>query len=228
MPERETRLGIRQVDVYTGLNILILLLELHRYAQSKSKWKDLINFYPSGMPLFIGRTTRLLKVIHYSESIEIDIFIQNLRLFLIGTNLSDISLCGTNLTDTNLIDTDLSATDLSSAILIDANLRYVDISNADLSNANLSGADLSNANLSGADLSNTNLCGADLSNADLSDADLSGANLSGANLQGLYLKGADISNANFSHAKWDAWIYGDAIRGLETAICFPHNRLGQC
>jgi hypothetical protein len=35
-------LGQRQIDIYAGLNVMILLLELHRYGQrhlnSKTKW----------------------------------------------------------------------------------------------------------------------------------------------------------------------------------------------
>ena len=41
-------LGLRQVDVYAGLNILILLLSLHRYAQAQDRLKDQIHFYPGG------------------------------------------------------------------------------------------------------------------------------------------------------------------------------------
>jgi hypothetical protein len=36
LPDRENHLGLRQVDVCTGLNVMILLLELHRYAQQKT------------------------------------------------------------------------------------------------------------------------------------------------------------------------------------------------
>ncbi len=42
--------GQRTIDIYTGLNILILLLELHRYAQEKQDLKDKIQFYPCGEP----------------------------------------------------------------------------------------------------------------------------------------------------------------------------------
>jgi Pentapeptide repeats (8 copies)/NACHT domain len=132
MPERETVLGIRQVDVYTGLNVLILLLELHRYAQDKDELNDSIVFYPSGEPQFNRRTTRLLKIIHYSESIKIDIFLENIGLFLSGANL-----CGAHLVDANLCGANLMDANLCGANLMDANL-----SGANLMDANLSGADL--------------------------------------------------------------------------------------
>ena len=48
LPDREKPLGQRQVDVYTGLNVMILLLELHRYAQNRDDLKVQMIFYPSG------------------------------------------------------------------------------------------------------------------------------------------------------------------------------------
>jgi Pentapeptide repeats (8 copies) len=129
MPDRELRLGIRQVDVFAGLNVLILLLELHRYRQSRDELKDAIVFYPSGKALSDGYTTQLLKIIYYSDSsIGIGTFNQNIGFFLSGAIL---------------IGADLSGADLSSAILSDAIL-----SDAYLSDAYLIGADLRSANLS--------------------------------------------------------------------------------
>jgi NACHT domain/Pentapeptide repeats (8 copies) len=148
MPEREIKLGIRQVDVYTGLNILILLLELHRYAQSRDEWKGQIVFYPSGEVYLSSYTTELLKVIHYSESIKIGFFNQNLRCFFSGTDLTDANLSNVNLSNANL-------------------------SNANLSDANFSCVGFGGANLSGANLSSANLVGAYFMNADLSGANLS-------------------------------------------------------
>ncbi len=42
------KLGQRQVDIYAGLNVMILLLELHRYAQERDEFKEQMIFYPSG------------------------------------------------------------------------------------------------------------------------------------------------------------------------------------
>jgi Pentapeptide repeats (8 copies)/NACHT domain len=160
MPERETKLGIRQVDVYTGLNVLILLLELHRYAQSRSKGNDRIVFYPSGMPFLIGRTTttRLLKVIHYSESIEIGTFKQNLRFNLRGADLSGADLSGADLSRIDLSGANLRDTNLS-----DTNLSYTIFHSADLNGADLNGADLNGANFKGVNLNFSELSVADLS-----------------------------------------------------------------
>ncbi|MHC5832928.1 MAG: pentapeptide repeat-containing protein, partial [Nostoc sp.] len=65
-------IGLRQVDIYTGLNVLILLLELHRYAQERDELKQKITFYPSSQPdtdnFF---TSQLLRIINYSDALEI-------------------------------------------------------------------------------------------------------------------------------------------------------------
>ena len=165
LPEREKHLGLRQVDVYTGLNVLILLLELHRYAKSKDDLKDNISFYPCGQPYKTDEfdDERLLRIISYSQCLGAYTYNQILKFFLSGAYLT--------------------RADLSRAYLTRADLRGADLSGADLSGANLSGADLSRANLSGADLRGADLSGADLRGADLSGADLSGADLSGADLQ---------------------------------------------
>jgi len=74
--EREEQLGQRQVDVYTGLNVMILLLELHRYgkhqlsdAESK-KAEDTgnpLHFHPCYSPCFKSiDNQRLLRLIGIS------------------------------------------------------------------------------------------------------------------------------------------------------------------
>jgi len=124
------KLGQRQTDIYTGLNVMILLLELHRYAQLKDDLKSKITFYPCGQKDTEGfDQSRLLRIISYSNCFEIRVFNQIVGLFLRGA-------------------------DLSSADLRGANLRGADLSSAYLSSANLSGADLIGANLSGAYLEN--------------------------------------------------------------------------
>jgi Pentapeptide repeats (8 copies) len=197
--ERETKLGIRQVDVYTGLN---LLLELHRYAQGKDELKDKIIFYPSGKPVPDRATTRLLKVIHYSESIEIYTF-YNLKLFLSGAELSRADLNGAELQHTNL-----SGANISDAYLIRANFFCVNFSDACLRNTDLSHTNLKFANFSGADLISANLLNADLSESELSGADFMFANLCGANLRGV---------------KWDKSTNWEHAQGLDTAIDIPED-----
>jgi uncharacterized protein YjbI with pentapeptide repeats len=199
-------IGLRQVDIYTGLNVLILLLELHRYAQERDELKPKITFYPSAQPdtdnFF---TSQLLRIINYSDALEIGNFSSIVGQFLKGGNFR-----GAYLGDANLTGADFSGADLSLAYLGDANLTGVNFSDANLSganlgDANLSGANLSGANLSGADLSSTNLSGANLScanlsRADLNRADLSSTNLIRADLTRADLTRADLSSTNLSHA----------------------------
>ncbi len=192
-------IGLRQVDIYTGLNVLILLLELHRYAQEQDELKEKITFYPSAQPdtdnFF---TSQLLRIINYSDALEIGNFSSIVGQFLKGGNFRS-----TYLGDANLTGADFSGADLSLAYLGDANLTGVNFIGANLSganfgDANLSGANLSGANLSGADLSSTNLSGANLSCANLSRADLNRADLSSTNLSRADLSRADLSRADLS------------------------------
>jgi uncharacterized protein YjbI with pentapeptide repeats len=195
-------IGLRQVDIYTGLNVLILLLQLHRYAQGRDELKQQINFYPSAKPdtenFF---TSQLLRIINYSDALEIGNFSTIVGEFLRGGNFR-----GAYLGDANLTGVNFSSADLSDAYLGDANLTGVNFSSANLSGANLGDANLSGANLSGAnlsrtDLGSTNLSGANLSGANLGRADLSHADLNSANLTRANLSHADLSSANLKNSK---------------------------
>ncbi|MEH2453038.1 NACHT domain-containing protein [Nostoc sp.] len=184
LPERENHLGLRQVDVYTGLNVMIVLLELHRYAQTKDDLKEKINFHPCGEPDSDEFDSQRLRcIIGYSHCLDILAFNNNLRLFLRCADLRD--------------------TDLGDLLLSDADLNNANLTNADLRDTYLSGADLSSANLSSADLSDANLNSADLTSANLSSANLSGVNLGGAHLSSADLSNADLSDANLSEASLD-------------------------
>jgi hypothetical protein len=240
--EQEIQLGQRQVDIYAGLNVMILLLELHRYAQSKDDLKDKIVFYPCGEN---GTDSfdkgRLLRIIGYSHCTGVGGFLETVGPFLSGanlsganlssTNLSSANLSGANLSGANLICAILSSAKLSGANLSGANLSGAILSRADLSGANLSGAILSRADLSGANLSGANLIGANLIDAHLSYANLSGANLSGANLSGanlsstfpiyLILSRANLSGANLENISWDKDTKWENVQGLETADNVP-------
>ncbi len=199
-------IGLRQLDIYTGLNVLILLLELHRYAQERDELKQKITFYPSAQPdtdnFF---TSQLLRIINYSDALEIGNFSSIVGQFLKGGNFT-----GAYLGDANLTGVDFRGANLSRAYLGDANLTGVNftaanLSGANLGDANLSGANLSGANLTGADLSSTNLSGANLScanlsRADLNRADLSSTNLSRADISYADLNRADLSSTNLNHA----------------------------
>ncbi|MBD2253753.1 pentapeptide repeat-containing protein [Nostoc parmelioides] len=246
-----TGLGQRQVDVYAGLNVMILLLELHRYAQGRDELKAAIVFYPSGKPQEDSWTTQLLRIINYSDGLDLGNFIKIVGKFLRGAYLSravlslaDLSLLdlrGADLSGAYLRGADLSGADLRGAYLSGAVLRGADLSDADLRGADLSDADLSGAYLSGADLRGADLSDADLSGADLRGAVLSGAVLSGAVLSGAVLRGADLSGAYLSGAylrgadlsgavlsgeiwgdvKWDENTNWENVRGLDKAMDIP-------
>ncbi|XZF64892.1 MAG: pentapeptide repeat-containing protein [Gloeotrichia echinulata DVL01] len=215
------RLTQRQVDIYAGLNVMILLLELHRYSQEKNEFQQQIIFYPSrSIKGTLSWSDQLLRIINYSDCMQRGNFNSVVGQFLSSVNLSgaDLSvayLSSANLSNANLSDADLTGANLSRANLSRVNLSVANLNRADLNGADLTGANLSGANLSGADLngvylnraslsgaylSRANLSRANLSTANFSGADLSRANLSGANLNRADLSGADLSDTNLSGA----------------------------
>ncbi|MEH1820163.1 MAG: pentapeptide repeat-containing protein [Nostoc sp.] len=139
-------LGQRQVDISAGLNVMILLLELHGYAKGRDDLKKQIIFYPSSQPRENSWTGQLYFIINYSNCIQSETFNSVVGQFLRGAYLRGAYLRG-------------------------ANLRGANLRGANLSHANLSHANLSAANLNGADLNGADLNGADLNGADLSDKD---------------------------------------------------------
>jgi uncharacterized protein YjbI with pentapeptide repeats len=196
---RTSTLGQRQIDIYAGLNVMILLLELHRYGQETPEFKDKMVFYPCGKPNAEGKlddASRLLRLIGYSCCIGDSGFLQTVGRFLSGVSLSGVSLSGANLFGADLIGADLIGADLIGTNLSSANLFGANLFGANLSDANLNSANLSDANLSSANLSRANLSGAKLIGADLIGANLSGANLVGAKLSRTDLSGANLSRAN--------------------------------
>ncbi|GFZ95890.1 pentapeptide repeat-containing protein [Okeania sp. KiyG1] len=198
--------GQRRANIYTGLNVMILLFELHRYGQFQEELQEQLHFYPCGQPDSEDfEKTRLLRIIGYSQCLGIAAFVEIVGKFLSSADLSSADLSSADLSSADLSSADLSSADLSSADLSRADLSSADLSSANLRNANLSRADLSradlrNANLSRADLRNANLSSANLRNANLSSADLRNANLSSANLSRADLSRADLSSANLRNA----------------------------
>jgi uncharacterized protein YjbI with pentapeptide repeats len=231
-------IGLRQVDIYAGLNVTILLLELHCYPQLKDDLKDKIAFFPCGKKDTDSFDEyRLLGSIGYSECIGIRGFLETVGQFLSGANLSGANLSGANLSDANFSRADLSRVNLRRADLSRVNLRRADLSGADLSGANLSGANFSRANLNGANLSGANLTSANLRGANFSRANLNGANLSGANLRsanlrsaylssranlsGADLSGADLSGAYLENITWNEYTNWENVTGLKTTKNVP-------
>ncbi|ERT04115.1 pentapeptide repeats family protein [Lyngbya aestuarii BL J] len=211
LQQQDIERGQRQVDIYTGLNVMILLFELHRYGQLKQELKEKLHFHPCGQP---GSEEfdkqRLLQIIRYTYSLKVNTFLNIISKFLISAhlrsadlfnvNLSDVNLSDANLSDANLIRARLGGVDLSRANLIGANFHDATLCGANLSHANLRSSILRDANLRSADLSNANLRSADLIRASLFYANLSGANLSGASLSYAYLSDANLSDADLSCA----------------------------
>ncbi|MEB3191354.1 MAG: pentapeptide repeat-containing protein [Snowella sp.] len=218
-------LGQRQTDVYTGLNILMLLLLISAHARSQPDLKEKINFYPCSHPDNAKEfdRERLLKIIRYSECLGAFPFwlfwmtLSNFNFdhFLRDVNLSFADLRNIDLNSANLRNINLSSANLSSANLNSTNFRHAICINADLSSADLRyaifiKADLSNAYLYHADLRFANLRFANLRFAHLVDANLTLAslyktNLADADLGNVILidaelSGADLSNADLSSA----------------------------
>ncbi|NEQ76405.1 MAG: low-complexity protein [Okeania sp. SIO2C9] len=237
LPQKKTRQlwqwgiesGQRRVDIYTGLNVMILLFKLHRYGRSQEELREQLHFHPCGQ---YGsedfEETKLLRIIGYSQCFGINNFVE-----IVGKFLRDADLSGANLRDSNLRDANLSDADLSGANLRDADLSDADLSDADLSSANLSvanlidayliGANLSGAYLIGADLRDANLRDANLRDANLRDANLRDANLIGANLRDATLRDATLSGANLSNIKWDNETNWSNTIGLHEARGVPED-----
>jgi hypothetical protein len=151
-------IGQRKVDICAGLNVLILLLELHRYAQTQDELKDKISFHPCGQPdTEEFDRFRLFQIMSYGQCWGFHAFYIFLTSFLDGANLSRAYLIGSDFWKTNLRE----------ACLRGANLRGVCLIEADLTGADLTGADLTGADLTGADLTGANFTGANFTGADL-------------------------------------------------------------
>lgn len=219
--DRIENLGQRQIDIYAGLNVMILLLEIQRYAQEHDVLKEYIIFYPSGETQGDNLTSDLQRLINYCNCLRGDSFKSIVGQFFSATHLRATYLFQTDLSGTDLSQADLSRAELSRSYLLQTNL-----SHAYLIGAKLIQADLRGANLSGANLIRTDLRGADLSNANLQDADLSrvdlsGANLRGANLSGAYLIGANLGDELFGYIRWDKNTNWEDVDGLEAAKNLP-------
>ena len=177
------------VNSYAGLNVMILLFELHRCGKSHEELREKISFNPCGQ---INSKefdeTKLLRIIRDSYFPKVKTFVQIVGKFLSGADLSHA---------------DLTETDLNGADLSFADLSHADFSEADLSGANLSGADLSYVGLLGTKLNDANLSGADLNRAELDGAHLFRADLSDADLSGAYLYGTFLINIKWNNnTKW--------------------------
>jgi Pentapeptide repeats (8 copies)/NACHT domain len=156
--------GIRQIDIYVGLNVMILLLELHRYAQ-QNQLKDKINFHPCGQKKTKDfDRDRLLRIIAYSNCISSNTFQRVVGRFLCGANFYRSRIFGAYLPKTDFQNANLSYADVSRVAFAKANLQSVNFTRAYLNRTNLSQADLENANFSQANLNGAHFFGANLKN----------------------------------------------------------------
>ena len=230
MPDRDKRLGQRQVDIHTGLNAMILLLELHRYGlswaqkpteKSVKTLKSLYPFHPCARlnPREFDRD-RLLKLVGISHCISCSAFKDLVGNFLYSSDLRRTALQHIDLSVANLSNADLSDAHLYGAFLLETNL-----CKANLEGANLIRAEFHAANLTNANLSNTYLYDSDCSSADFRGANLQKTNLSGANFDASDFSGADFSGAEFSTlkstVKWDNRTQWKGVIGLDKSIGVP-------
>lgn len=146
-----------KIDITTGVNVLLILLEFDR----KNKL---------GFTLFSN--LGCLKLTEKSYFKQSQSYIESFEL---GYN----EYLNRNLNCINLDDVHLNRADL-----INSNLTETKLIEANLSMSNLSLSELINADLTSADLSRADLIGANLRNADLNRADLTNANFREADFQG--------------------------------------------
>ncbi|MEL6439579.1 MAG: pentapeptide repeat-containing protein [Cyanobacteria bacterium J06621_8] len=230
--------GQRQVDVYTGLNVMIMLFELHRHGQQHEELREVLSFHPCGKGDQEGELkdrSRLFKIMGYCCCVNRFTFLDIIGFFLSNADLSNVTLDNANLTNANLFNVNLTNANLFNANLTNANLFNANLSSANLFNTNLINANLTNANLSNAIIYNANLFNANLSNAKLGNAelhnsylrdavlidanltnakltlaDLTDANLSNANLKNADLSNANLTNVNFISTNLEGVIWNDS------------------
>ncbi len=193
--------GSRQVDIFTGLNVFILLMKFHQMDIPN------VNFNISQIIDRANQSLEFSSLIGYCNIIFPSAFVKIVGKFMSGAQLQNAHL---------------RRVDLEESILVGANLSGADLCRADLTNANLQGAIMEGTYLRGGDLNGVNLSGATLINADLCRAYLLNANLIGANLNGASIKGANLEGANLSQSilqdiSWDVATQWFCCRGLHQA-----------
>lgn len=210
-------IGLRQVDVFAGLNVMILLLELNRYAKTREDLKERIVFYPCGKPDNKSFSDdRIFRIMSYGCCVGSSAFSAIVGGFLSHARLNYAFLGSAFLHKAFLLEADLTHADLTHAFLHEAFLPCANLVGTTLFNANLSAACLDYANLHSADLHAAILCKASLKHTDLSNADLSRANLKDVDLGN-----ANVSGANFDCIGWNEKTNWKGVQGLENAINVP-------
>ncbi len=206
--EQKIPVGLKRVDVFTGLNVMIILFKLHASAQPegyphlpKDSLRSEIWFHPCGEPDTEDfKTDQLLKIIHYADALSPSTFATTVGPHLAKANLTRANLTSAFLATANLYSANLYSANLDNAILYRAILESAFLDNAFLANAFLANASLYSANLVNANLYSANLHSAILHSAILYGAILESANLVNANLYGANLESANLVNATLRRA----------------------------
>ena len=226
------QLNLKHLDIFTGLNAIILLLEMHRHASRVPELLDKIVFSPcldNDKDQFES-TENLLLVFGYCQSFRLEnfwkspseFFTASVGRFLEGIDLIGAQLVGINLdranlkgaklqtaklTRTSLCSTNLEAADLTGADLSLSNLREVNIQSADFTDAILTGASIRSVDLR----TPRSVVGADFTGASLTDVILSGVDLNGCILNCLDLHTFDLRDTDLS----DASLQGCNLKGID-------------
>lgn len=203
-------MGIREVDIHTGINVLIILLELSR--ASKQNPHKQIYFNPGFMYEKDGTRyidpQALRKIIGYCSCLSSDpnFFIQRIQFHLPNSSLSLANLCHLDLTSMK-------------------RLSGVDFSKSNLSSSNLAGVFLTEASFVKSNLRKTILVDVELIRTDFREADLRESllclsNLTEADFRGTNLSEADLSEANLADILWDDNTNWDGVK-LDKAENIP-------
>ncbi|MDY7016130.1 MAG: pentapeptide repeat-containing protein, partial [Cyanobacteriota bacterium] len=222
MSERDTHFGARQVDVYAGLNTMILLLELDRYSRTRNELKDRIAFYLCGSPETCDFDKRkLLDIIGYSQCCGALTFAKVMGKFFKEKVIDCAIFSGVELTGSDFSGSRLNRVYFSRAYLLNANFSGADIRFTDYSGAYLNVARFKAADLTGSRFKGADLTGADLREAKLCNTDFRGADLSCTRLEGADLNGANLAGTDLIDIFWDEQTNWEGVRGLETAVNVP-------
>ncbi len=220
MVDHEEIMGQFEIEVYTVLNIMILLWESHRYS--------IEFFHPCYSPALIKsddnswelRPYLLAKIVHLSSSLGHSFFSNYAGPFLNATDLSksdlqNISLETCNLHSANLSDACFTNSSLYNANLENANFAYSFCLNIDLSDANCKGVDFSYTQLESANFRSSNVVDANFFNAVLASANFCFADLREADFSGSRL------SSDSQQIQWNEDTNWEGVKGLESAIGVP-------
>lgn len=231
LPVQDSYLGQNEVEVFTLLNALMILFELHRFCVRKNISNDELSFHPCEKvknqdgKYEVKDKELLLRIIDLSNSClgsdgfsktiggslhNIDLSYANLS----GAKLSGANLSGTDLSQSSLRQTDLKEANLIDTILHDADMCRCDLTGAELKNAKLTGAylrgtDCRNAKFNQAVLHRVDFCRAYLYNSDFNKAELCGSSVKNANLSS-----ANFTGADFHELKWNigtSWLHSQGL-----------------